>query len=164
MIPVIKTIKDSQMIFKDQKFVPSLLASLLQLLPLNLQSIQSIDEELSAFASEGLNFLKTFVNNEMVEEYKLEVPVNADLRLYQKQGITWLATLIKYNLNCALCDDMGLGKTLQSLCVVVNESYKVIKKGGKKPVSLVVCPISLMHNWRIEIQKFFPKLKLVVEV
>jgi len=35
-----------------------------------------------------------------------------------------MATLGKYNLNCALCDDMGLGKTLQSLSVVMNETYK----------------------------------------
>jgi TATA-binding protein-associated factor len=63
--------------------------------------------------------------------YKLSIPVKAHLRDYQLQGITWLASLGHYNLNCALCDDMGLGKTLQSLCVVLNESY-LRKKQGKK--------------------------------
>lgn len=59
----------------------------------------------------------------MVEPYELKIKVKANLRDYQKQGITWLASLGKYNLNCALCDDMGLGKTIQSLCVVLNETY-----------------------------------------
>ena len=48
----------------------------------------------------------------MVTEYKFDIKVKAQLRDYQKQGINWMATLGKYNLNCALCDDMGLGKTL----------------------------------------------------
>lgn len=61
----------------------------------------------------------------MIEEYKLSIKVNATLRDYQKQGITWISSLGKYNLNCALCDDMGLGKTIQSLCVVLNESFLI---------------------------------------
>jgi TATA-binding protein-associated factor len=48
----------------------------------------------------------------MVTPYEMVIPVRATLRDYQKQGLTWLASLGKYNLNCALCDDMGLGKTL----------------------------------------------------
>ena len=44
----------------------------------------------------------------------MEIPLKAGvtLREYQRQGITWMASLGQYNLNCALCDDMGLGKTL----------------------------------------------------
>jgi SNF2 family DNA or RNA helicase len=34
--------------------------------------------------------------------------------------------LANYGLNCALCDDMGLGKTIQSISVVLNESYSRI--------------------------------------
>lgn len=119
------------MIFNDDKQITLILAQLLQLLPLNLQTISDLAggreslllNELRDQATEGFNFLQTFVNNEMVQDYKIVIPVNASLREYQKQGITWMATLGKYNLNCALCDDMGLGKTLQALCVVLNESF-----------------------------------------
>ena len=48
----------------------------------------------------------------MIKPYELTINVKANLRDYQKQGITWMATLSKYNLNFALCDDMGLGKTI----------------------------------------------------
>jgi SNF2 family DNA or RNA helicase len=41
-----------------------------------------------------------------------------------------MAKLGKYGLNCALCDDMGLGKTIQSLTVVINESWKHMNSDG----------------------------------
>ena len=50
---------------------------------------------------------------------------------------------------------MGLGKTLQSLCVVLNESYLAYKRTGVKPISLIVCPTSITHNWHAEVHKFF---------
>lgn len=98
----------------------------------------------------------------MVTEYKLSIPVKANLRDYQKQGITWLASLGKYNLNCALCDDMGLGKTIQSLCVILNESFLRNQATNLRPVNLIVCPTTITHNWQYEIQKFFDGFKSVV--
>ena len=41
-----------------------------------------------------------------------------------------MAKLGKYGLNCSLCDDMGLGKTIQSLTVVINESWKQMNIDG----------------------------------
>ena len=73
-----------------------------------------------------------------------------------------MATLGHYNLNCSLCDDMGLGKTLQSLCVVMNESHKMFKKTGKKPLNMIVCPTTITHNWYSEVNKFFDGVKAVV--
>jgi TATA-binding protein-associated factor len=49
---------------------------------------------------------------------QLNVPVKADLRSYQKEGVNWLAFLNRYGLHGILCDDMGLGKTLQSICLL----------------------------------------------
>jgi len=63
-------------------------------------------------AKEGLDFLKVFADNKIVDEYKIEIKINAKLRDYQLEGINWMARLGQYNLNCALCDDMGLGKTI----------------------------------------------------
>lgn len=61
---------------------------------------------------EGLDFLRVFAANELVEKYDIVIPVAAKFRTYQLEGINWMAKLGSYNLNCALCDDMGLGKTI----------------------------------------------------
>jgi len=50
---------------------------------------------------------------------------------------------------------MGLGKTIQSLVVVLNESHKLQQRSKKRPLNIIVCPTTLTHNWRVEIEKFF---------
>jgi TATA-binding protein-associated factor len=67
-----------------------------------------------------------------------------------------MASLSKYNLNFGLCDDMGLGKTLQSLCVVLNESFLEKQRTNKNQTNLIVSPTSITHNWHMEVKKFFP--------
>ena len=89
--------------------------------------------------------------------------MKAHLRDYQRQGITWLASLGQYNLNCALCDDMGLGKTLQSLCVVLNETY--LRKRDRRPgstLNLIVCPTTITYNWKAEINKYFDNIRVAI--
>ena len=78
--------------------------------------------------------------------------VRADLRPYQKDGYNWLKFLNEYGFGGCLADDMGLGKTLQVLCLLADQ------KANGAPVSLVVVPRSLMHNWAAEIEKFCPDL------
>lgn len=45
--------------------------------------------------------------------FELPMPVAADLRDYQREGIDWLGFLWRFGLHGVLSDDMGLGKTLQ---------------------------------------------------
>ena len=87
-----------------------------------------------------LNRLDSLKSVELNEKY------NSLLREYQKEGINWISHLNTIGLNGILADDMGLGKTLQVL--VYLEGYKT-----KKP-HLIVCPSSLMYNWKNEIHKF----------
>lgn len=42
------------------------------------------------------------------------MPVNGELRAYQREGVAWLAFLRRCGLHGVLGDDMGLGKTLQA--------------------------------------------------
>ena len=77
------------------------------------------------------------------------------LRPYQKQGIEWLYFLRSYHFAGILADDMGLGKTLQALTILFLE--KVIGNP-----SVVVCPKTLLYNWKLEAGKFFPKMKVLV--
>lgn len=72
-------------------------------------------------------------------------------RPYQQHGYNWLAFLRKYGLNGILADDMGLGKTLQTLAVVRMEQ----ERSGSQLPTLIICPTSLVTNWRKEAVKFF---------
>src|SRR5665213_3425232 len=85
--------------------------------------------------------------------------VNAELRPYQKDGFDFLAHLVHVRLGGILADDMGLGKTLQTLTWLAWLQDQ--NKKNHKP-SLVICPASVLHNWRREAEKFTPDLKVLV--
>lgn len=82
--------------------------------------------------------------------------VRAELRNYQKDGVYWLERLRRMYLNGILADDMGLGKTLQAI-VALSQSMQ--KKGMQ---ALVVCPTSLLYNWKEELAKFNPQFSVMV--
>jgi SNF2 family DNA or RNA helicase len=85
--------------------------------------------------------------------------VTAELRPYQKDGFDFLCHLTKMKLGGILADDMGLGKTLQTLTWLAWLQDKFKRKA--RP-SLVICPASVLHNWRREAEKFSPTLKVLV--
>ncbi|HSW87208.1 MAG TPA: DEAD/DEAH box helicase [Rhabdochlamydiaceae bacterium] len=82
--------------------------------------------------------------------------IKATLRTYQGDGVKWLERLRSMYLNGILADDMGLGKTLQAIVAITQHQKK------PRHVSLIVCPTSLLYNWKEEFNKFNPKLKVVV--
>ena len=129
-----------------------------------------------------------FPNNQKQELEKfrqipLEYPVPSEnlnklLRSYQKQGFYWLNHLYKLNFGGCLADDMGLGKTIQTI-TLLESIYSQEKKTEKQsvfngqlslfsefqstlPASLVVAPTSLLHNWKNELKKFAPDLKVYI--
>ena len=77
----------------------------------------------------------------------LPADLRAELRPYQAVGVNWLSLLRQSKLGGILADDMGLGKTLQALCIM----------GAR---TLVVCPRSVIHNWRDELLRFRPSLSV----
>ena len=79
------------------------------------------------------------------------------LRDYQKDGVKWLYTLYKCDLGGILADEMGLGKSLQTICFI--KQVLLEKKDAK---ILIVCPTSLIYNWKKEFDKFGSCLKYVV--
>jgi SNF2 family DNA or RNA helicase len=82
--------------------------------------------------------------------------IQATLRAYQAEGVRWLERLRLMYLNGILADDMGLGKTLQAIVAITQNL------GKKRTLSLIVCPTSLLYNWKEEFSKFNPKLKVLV--
>ena len=85
--------------------------------------------------------------------------VQAELRPYQKDGFDFLCHLTQLQLGGILADDMGLGKTLQTLDLAGVAAERRSK--NPKP-SLVICPASVLHNWRREANRFTPDLKVLV--
>ncbi|MBD3373510.1 ATP-dependent helicase, partial [candidate division KSB1 bacterium] len=79
------------------------------------------------------------------------------LRSYQEKGYSWLAFLRQWQLGACLADDMGLGKTVQTLALIQRET----ESGETRPV-LLVCPTSVVNNWRKEAERFTPGLSVLV--
>lgn len=95
-----------------------------------------------------------------VKEIKAEVPKTLEnvMRNYQKVGFKWLKTLAGCGFGGILADEMGLGKTLQAIAFIQSE----VEENKSKQPSLVVCPTSLVYNWKDEIEKFAPALSCIV--
>jgi hypothetical protein len=81
--------------------------------------------------------------------------LDAVLRPYQRVGAAWLWHLHRGGLGGVLADEMGLGKTLQALAL-----FCAAQAGGGP--GLVVCPASLVENWRREAARFAPHLRAFV--
>jgi len=104
--------------------------------------------------------------NELLDMLKGEKPFEqlrqpdlfrGKLRHYQQRGYSWLAFLRNWRFGACLADDMGLGKTVQALALIQRE----YEAGERRPV-LLVCPTSVVNNWRREAQQFTPELTVMV--
>ncbi|WP_291319465.1 DEAD/DEAH box helicase [Desulfonatronospira sp.] len=80
--------------------------------------------------------------------------LNAELRPYQQQGLSYLNFLYEYRFGGILADEMGLGKTIQTLAFL-----KKLKENGKNGPSMIVVPTSVLTNWEREAQKFVPSMQ-----
>ena len=82
------------------------------------------------------------------------------LRPYQRLGTAWLWHLRHAGLGGILADEMGLGKTLQAIALIA-----ALRGADSRPVAtpcLVVCPATLVENWRRETARFAPWLRVLV--
>ncbi len=122
-------------------------------------SIRKYQAPLLNFPSRGGldDFADTLKNLESVPEYPLPVGLKAELRQYQVQGYHWMQFMKANGMGAILADDMGLGKTLQTITLLLME-----KEEGATSPSLVVMPTSLIHNWRNEIKRFAPDLRVLI--
>ncbi|KAL4747704.1 hypothetical protein BDW72DRAFT_182061 [Aspergillus terricola var. indicus] len=93
------------------------------------------------------------------------------LRPHQREGVKFLYECVmgmrSFNGEGAiLADDMGLGKTLQTITLLwtllkqnpIHEAAPVIKK------ALIVCPVTLINNWRKEFRKWLGNERIGVFV
>ena len=80
--------------------------------------------------------------------------LQATLRPYQLQGVSWLLFLRRLGLGSCLADDMGLGKTIQFITYLLD----VVEKEQPGTPSLLICPTSVLGNWQKELERFAPSL------
>ncbi|MBN1514973.1 DEAD/DEAH box helicase [Candidatus Sumerlaeota bacterium] len=73
---------------------------------------------------------------------------------YQRQGALFAARAGR----CLLADDMGLGKTIQAIATA-----EILARTADIERALVICPTSLKHQWRSEIERFTGRSAQVVE-
>lgn len=111
----------------------------------------------------------------------LPAALESRLRPYQKLGVAWLWHLHRNRLGGILADEMGLGKTLQALGLLTALGSATAASAITAPrsatgrpaapapagatgrtVNLVVCPASLLENWRREAALFAPQLRVFV--
>lgn len=132
----------------------------------------------------AISQLRNSLKPENISENILPKNLNARLREYQKKGFYWMYQLYNNRLGGCLADDMGLGKTLQTIALLLkvkeeNKNFHLPRNQGKtikqlklfeNPIpqneyvnctSLIVMPVSLIHNWENEIRKFAPTLKII---
>jgi SNF2 family DNA or RNA helicase len=114
--------------------------------------------------------------------------LDARMRPYQRLGTAWLWHLYRHQLGGILADEMGLGKTVQALAllsatqaarsnaqasaskppsarqIALTRSFNPPPSAFNAPssASLVVCPASLLENWRRESVRFAPQLRVFV--
>lgn len=124
--------------------------------PLNVSYSQYI--QLSRLLSEyGLDCTDNVVSavNDIKDAKTIDQPkgLEANLFPYQAGGSQWLNFMVEHECGSVLGDEMGLGKTLQIIAVM---GY--LKEREPDSHFLVVCPVSLLENWKREIWKFYPSL------
>ena len=84
--------------------------------------------------------------------------LQATLRPYQAEGVSFLQRLRETCKGGILADEMGLGKTLQTIAHICVE----LAAGRLDRPALVVAPTTLVGNWSREIARFAPHLRVLI--
>lgn len=118
--------------------------------------VNQLLEEHDALSSSRDRALRQLIKSfKTISDSDYEVPAALEdkLRPYQAYGYKWLRTLTASSFGGILADDMGLGKTLQMLSLLYSLSQE-----ENPGAFLVVCPASLVYNWKEEARRFTPDL------
>jgi DNA repair and recombination protein RAD54B len=112
---------------------------------------------------------KTVPEGCQIVDVVLDPVLNKKLRHHQREGVQFMYECVMGmrdfgGQGCILADDMGLGKTLQTIALLwtlikqtpIHRSAPVVKK------ALIVCPVSLIKNWKKEFRKWLPHTNLGV--
>ncbi|MFO7933681.1 MAG: DEAD/DEAH box helicase [Bacteroidales bacterium] len=140
------------------------------------QHFSMVEWPIREFHESTLTRLEKLRALELIPSSLLPGGLQAELRSYQVEGYNWLCFLQQNGFGGCLADDMGLGKTLQAMAILVKSaerkaiSKKMLSRDegqlqffetqATQHTSLVVVPASLIHNWKNELKRFAPGLKV----
>lgn len=112
-----------------------------------------LKQNIGLHAVKDKSFRSLIRSMKTIEDNDFELPdfLRNILREYQKQGFLWIKTLKTNGFGGILADEMGLGKTLQVIAFLLSEQEE-----GEERESLIVCPASLVYNWKTEFERFAP--------
>jgi SNF2 family DNA or RNA helicase len=105
-------------------------------------------DPLSGTPADWANALLAGLPDDRLHEAVESADFTGELRHYQRRGLAWMQFLARLGLGGCLADDMGLGKTATTLA-------HLVELPGPH---LVVCPLSVVRNWRSEAERFTPRL------
>jgi SNF2 family DNA or RNA helicase len=121
----------------------------------SLNALDGIDVEATPEWMESARRQNREITLEPVQPHPM---LNASLRPYQKDGLSWLRFLERGGYGGVLADEMGLGKTLQTLAWLQLER---VDPAIHNLPALIVCPTSLVDNWASEAARFTPDLRVL---
>uniref|UniRef100_A0A0W0FFX5 Uncharacterized protein n=1 Tax=Moniliophthora roreri TaxID=221103 RepID=A0A0W0FFX5_MONRR len=109
--------------------------------------------------------------NRAVVDVVLDPILARRMRPHQHEGVKFLYECVmglrKHEGNgCILADEMGLGKTLQTISLI----WTLLKQNpyaGAGPIinkAMIVCPVSLINNWKNEFHKWLGRDRIGVTV
>ncbi|KAF8820862.1 hypothetical protein IE077_002734 [Cardiosporidium cionae] len=82
--------------------------------------------------------------------------ITGTMKGYQVDGLSWLYQIYRLQINGILADEMGLGKTLQTISLL---GFLLTEKNIGGP-HLIICPRSTLENWKNEILRWCPLLRV----
>lgn len=131
----------------------------LKIKPVQAAALADLSENLNVHWTNALTLQRLVSALGGLDRRTVSLPegFKTELRPYQREGVAWLQTLREHGYGGVLADDMGLGKTVQLLAHVAIE-----RAAGRlhAPV-LIVAPTSVVPNWRNEIARFVPELRVL---
>ncbi len=104
------------------------------------------------------DFLEKIAGSEPQPPIEQPRGFQGQLRPYQVRGLAWLVFMVRWGLGACLADDMGLGKTIQVLALLLHLKEE---KRLDRPF-LLICPTSVVSNWRKESERFAPSLRVLI--
>ncbi len=124
---------------------------------ISAESIVNFSKELQFILPE--NWTKRWNNWKDTNDTFMPAPstLKAEMRNYQQKGFEWMNLMAEVNAGTLLADDMGLGKTLQTIASIT--SWQELNPKHK---FLIICPASLLYNWKNEFEKFAPHLQIAI--
>ncbi|XP_062080234.1 protein CHROMATIN REMODELING 8 [Humulus lupulus] len=131
----------------------------------HLEESEDIEEKLSHSAGEEEQEEEDIDSEDdngtpcVVLEGGLKIPEKIFDQLfdYQRVGVQWLWELHCQRAGGIIGDEMGLGKTIQVLSFLGALHFS----GMYKP-SIIVCPVTLLRQWKREANKWYPRFKVEI--